>query len=91
MTELEEWLKEIAIQLQIRNKIEVKDWDYYNHCLESALKELKLAADVAPVKHGKWESTGTISCKCSKCQHSELKTRADEYSYCPRCGAKMDL
>lgn len=49
------------------------------------------STDVAPVKHGKWEPTGAISCKCSLCQHIELKTRASEYSYCPSCGAVMDL
>ena len=38
---VEKWLKEIAIQLQIRNKIEAKDWDYYNHCLLRTLKELE--------------------------------------------------
>lgn len=38
---VEKWLKEIAIQLQIRNKIEVNDWEYYNHCLLSAIKELE--------------------------------------------------
>ena len=41
MAELEKWLKEIAIQLQIRNKIKVGDWNYYYHCLESAKKELE--------------------------------------------------
>lgn len=38
---VEKWLKEIAIQLQIRNKVEAGDWDYYNHCLLSAIKELE--------------------------------------------------
>lgn len=47
------------------------------------------AADVAPVVHGRWESTGLISCKCSVCQHLELKGSM-EYLYCPHCGAKMD-
>lgn len=55
------------------------------------LRELVEAdlADVAPVVHGRWESTGLISCKCSVCQHLELKGN-EEYLYCPHCGEKMD-
>lgn len=46
--------------------------------------------EAALVRHGRWISTGAISCKCSECGHMELKTRASEYAYCPNCGAKMD-
>ena len=38
---------------------------------------------------GEWESTGAISCQCSKCKCLESKSRAKEYSYCPCCGAPM--
>ena len=40
-------------------------------------------ADVAEVKHGEW-----IGLECSKCGH--FATYANDYNYCPRCGAKMD-
>lgn len=59
-------------------------------------------ADVAPVVHGKWESVYTtywkwkpdgahpvdrIIYRCSECnRRTAIKT-----SYCPNCGAKMDL
>ena len=44
------------------------------------------AADVAPVKHGKWIRT-TSDYECSNCQYPM------DYitPYCPYCGAKMDL
>ena len=38
---------------------------------------------------GEWIAVGAITCKCSRCQHSELSTRANEYLYCPVCGAPM--
>lgn len=38
---------------------------------------------------GKWISTGAISCKCSRCNHLELKYRVDEYNCCPYCMAPM--
>ena len=60
------------------------------------------SADVAPVVHGKWESVYTtywkwkpdgahpvdrIIYRCSECnRRTAIKT-----SYCPNCGAKMDL
>ena len=44
---------------------------------------------VEKVWRGEWESTGAISCQCSKCKYLESKTRAKEYSYCPHCGAPL--
>ena len=41
------------------------------------------AADVAPVKHGKWLLNGS----CSECLANPLTTHRN---YCPHCGAKMD-
>lgn len=48
------------------------------------------AADVAPVRHGKWmpfhaEFAGDIQ-YCSVCEIGF----ADRTSYCPHCGAQMD-
>ena len=61
------------------------------HTMNLILLELDEAPmeDVAPVVHGHWQSTGLISCRCSVCQHLELKGSM-EYLYCPHCGAKMD-
>ena len=46
-------------------------------------------ADVAPVRHGRWEMlpyTELYKNKCSYCGNgSDLET-----DYCPNCGAKMD-
>ena len=38
---------------------------------------------------GERVSTGAISCRCSYCGHTELKTRATEYSCCPLCMSPM--
>ncbi len=43
------------------------------------------SADVAPVKHGRWDSDMS-GAWCSVCgEYSE-----GEWNYCPNCGAKMD-
>lgn len=48
--------------------------------------------DAEPVRHGRWINNygGPFICKCSNCGSERLRT--DSYfSYCPNCGAKMDL
>lgn len=43
------------------------------------------SADVAPVRHGRWDSDMS-GAWCSVCgEYSE-----GEWNYCPNCGAKMD-
>ena len=44
---------------------------------------------VEKVWKGEWISTGAISCKCSRCNHLELKARAAEYNFCPACNVAM--
>ena len=71
--------------------------------LEAAVD--KLTADVAPVRHGRWEeadwvepdchSFGTIrtpkaALRCSNCKNCFKKELLWKDNYCPNCGAKMD-
>lgn len=58
------------------------------------------AADVAPVVHGRWDSSGrykftdgSIAVRCTKCGCSlhEKEYMENVWNYCPVCGAKMDL
>lgn len=64
------------------------------------------AADVEPVRHGRWEcvyddSTGETDITCSHCKNTRTvngcfvstngKSCYFEDDYCPSCGAKMDL
>ena len=46
------------------------------------------AADVAPVRHGRWLHRKNGVAYCSEC---EVDTVEDETNYCPNCGATMDL
>ncbi len=55
------------------------------------------AADVEPVRHGRWVHTDLAAHwrgkdECNQCGYHE-KDRRDmsRYRYCPNCGAKMDL
>ena len=63
-----------------------KHWD--GHTDENVERLLSIpAADVAPVRHGRWELYSAKSClyTCSEC-HSLPKDRTP---YCPNCGALM--
>ena len=50
-------------------------------------------ADVAPVRHGRWDivvgSDGKEHMICTGCRKQQDLTGV--FSYCPNCGAKMDL
>lgn len=50
------------------------------------------AADVAPVRHGYWETNSDIpdSLICSVCNCGFDMWKHDPHNYCPNCGAKMD-
>lgn len=72
----------------------------YLQAIEHAtdILELMPAADVQPVKHGKWvneciedeENVWWAGCSvCGEDTHSRYG-RVSTYNYCPNCGARMD-
>ena len=46
------------------------------------------AADVVPVRYGRWLHRKNGVAYCSECK---IDTVEDETNYCPNCGATMDL
>lgn len=48
------------------------------------------AANVAPVRHGKWGDNGIAGSMLSKCSVCGFDCGSRSFSYCPHCGAKMD-
>ena len=64
---------------------------------DSLMEEIKAipAADVAPVRRGRWEKqSGIYSCsECGMTCPYDAQADVIEYwacNYCPNCGAKMD-
>ena len=51
------------------------------------------AADVAPVRHGRWVQTkAPFMNECEDCSVCGYRTVwGHRYNYCPNCGSKMDL
>ena len=72
-----------------------------NNCYTSNFINYLPAADVEEVKHGKWiqeqikiENMSIVRYRntCSECGgKADFLLRELHYSYCPHCGAKMDL
>ena len=54
---------------------------------EAAIRKIQ-AADVAPVRHGRWLHRKNGVAYCSECK---IDTVEDETNYCPNCGATMKL
>lgn len=74
--------------------------DKYQHGMQDAIDCLipevineMGAADVQPIKHGRWELTNNPSFrKCSECGAWCSSDITDNCftNYCPKCGARMD-
>ena len=73
----------------------IADWRF-----DEMIEELP-AADVAPVRHGRWITTsgevfpGSSQFLCYSHKHDEcgfqyVDMYDNEYDHCPKCGAKMD-
>lgn len=70
-----------------------------DYCLHHMI-ELKPAADVVEVRHGRWIRTDGIAhgivsrvCSCSLCKRNAGVSENGFWylsDYCPNCGAKMD-
>lgn len=52
------------------------------------------AADVAPVRHGRWTMSSdrpdTIICSCCDSAFDVWKADIKRHNYCPNCGARME-
>ena len=98
--------KEYAVDAVLDVYYDTPDIDLSGEKFEAAILKIQ-AADVAPVRHGRWIGcNGEIvdwdennpgcprhSCFCSICK--SWLTASDEFPviayFCPNCGAKMDL
>ena len=48
------------------------------------------AADVAPVRHGRWVDNGIPDSILNGCSVCGFTCGSSSFFYCPNCGAKMD-
>ena len=89
-----EYIEREALMIALSKEI-IGDGDYYNgkDDMQDEIRDMVSrfpAADVAPVRHGRWLCVDTDTEQfflCNRCKKKEYW----ESDYCPNCGAKMDL
>ena len=83
--------------VKLLRRLGSRDYRREKGSIQEAIKmvsfpEYTPSADVAPVRHGKWEivvgSNGKEYMVCTCCRVSQDLTGV--FTYCPNCGAKMD-
>ena len=90
---MDEYIKrEYAVDAVLDVYCDTPDIDLSGEKFEAAIFKIP-PADVAPVRHAKWEavvgSDGKEKMVCIGCRKQQDLTGV--FSYCPNCGAKMDL
>lgn len=88
--ELVEWLKRIPLKdlsdgLGLCRVIMEEDF-------KRAIRTIPAGTinDVAPVRHGHWNTGYLHDRVCSVCSHPDNDINDYAHCYCPNCGAKMD-
>ena len=78
--------KEYAVDAVLDVYYDTPDIDLSGEKFEAAILKIP-AADVVPVRKGRWESDGLSSLKCSDCGY--LDDMKMYHRYCPDCGCFM--
>ena len=81
-----EYIERKRAIVDVCNSLELYSFEYAK--LEDALNKIP-AADVAPVRHGRWVDTDSEFAQCSLCKYP-VYVGWNQTNYCPNCGAKMD-
>ena len=85
-----EYIEREAIlrEIERRESLMVGDKLVSVDAMKSFIKN-RPAADVAPVRHGRWIASHDEFCACSICKYP-VYVGWNQTNYCPNCGAKMD-
>ena len=76
-----------------------KPFQGFEHAMYRKVCEVEIAigktpdADVAPVRHGRWEEASDgdgIVCPFCRTDFCTIIYDTEYFNYCPNCGAKMD-
>ena len=82
--------REYAVDAALDVYYDTPDIDLSGEKFEAAILKIP-AADVAPVRHGRWGRSGQLlECQCCGEVYSQLGGNAGKaWNFCPNCGADM--
>ena len=83
---MDEYIEREAAQTSCRKYSFAESYDAF--AVDCILKGIP-AADVAPVRHGRWERTSDGAALCTACKR-KMNPSQYGYAFCSLCGAKMD-
>lgn len=89
-----EYIEKQAVEDMIENAHLISEGEYCGYCTEDIDINSIPAADVAPVRHGRWAHLGGDEWCCTNCGNvinTEGSWEQPYQKYCDECGAKMDL
>ena len=90
---MSDYIEREAVEIMLENAQIVSDGEYSGYCTEDVNLGQIPAADVAPVRHGRWipsDYTGDCCYTCSECGFVRDAYLLDVGNYCPACGTLMD-
>ena len=74
---------------EMESKFDMQELYLPAHFQEFIVDEIP-TADVAPVRHGRWETGYFHDRVCSCCTHPDNDLEERAHRFCPHCGARMD-
>lgn len=92
---MDEYIKrEAAIERLKKNLYASNPGSFSYLCFQDAINSVQEipAADVEPVRHGRWVVDGVyVVCSvCNRLTLSPIVKQLPIFKFCPNCGAKMD-
>lgn len=96
---MKEYIEKAAVENMLETAQLISDGEYCGYCTEDVSLNSIPAADVAEVRHGRWDASdrykfldGSTCIRCTECGAALHLEEYQKYHwhYCPNCGARMD-
>lgn len=87
---MKEYIERATVEEMLESAQTISDGEYCGYCTEDINLSSIPAADVAPVRHGKWIDNTFCSCCGGFDEDDEGNIIQSFHNYCPNCGARMD-
>ena len=96
---IKEYIEKAAVENMLETAQLISDGEYCGYCTEDVSLNSIPAADVAEVRHGRWDASdrykfldGSTCIRCTECGAALHLEEYQKYHwhYCPNCGARMD-